>query len=151
MLAAATPARRRRHRHRGVLARRGQHPSDDDDDDVENASPSDSDLAAVERSPAKQRGDRGAGQQMRRKKRCSFLDDAAGVDDDEGSEDGEDGEEGGEGSDCGGFVAYTQAMAQQTPQTDERAMYMRSLRTPDSEGAMGEALLARVLGRGRGR
>lgn len=150
MLRRLTPAPRR-HRHRGMLRRSALLEDDEDDDEVfEDASPSDSDVAVMELSPGAARRNggeqRGSGAPPRRRQRCSFLDDAAGVDGADSDE--EDGEE---GSDCGGFVANTQTQAARTPQTDERAMYMRSLATPESEGGTGAGLVARMLGRRRGR
>jgi hypothetical protein len=78
------------------------------------------------------------GRSKLRRKRCKFLDDEADVEGD--SEGDEEDHEAGWQDD--GFIALTQVMSQHTPVTDERAMYLRSLRTPESSDA---ELLQRVL------
>jgi hypothetical protein len=77
------------------------------------------------------KGLRGEKSKRRGKKKCKFLDDEA---DASGESEGGDEEEGTEWQDDG-FIALTQAMTQRTPAVDERAMYLRSLRTPESEDA----------------
>eukprot|EP00892_Ulva_mutabilis_P006080 jgi/Ulvmu1/3844/UM018_0060.1 len=79
---------------------------------------------------------------------CVFVDDCAEADSD-GSDDEDDEEDGGSGSDSGArarFVVSTQALVAEarTPVTDERAMYLRSLHTPESSG--GRDVVQRMRG-----
>lgn len=102
-------------------------------------------------SPLPRRRRRGSGAhggRPRAKRRgCVFVDDQADADGDE--EDDEEEELGSEDGVPAGFVVSTQAMLAEgrTPVTDERAMYMRSLHTPESSG--GRCLVQRMRGRRR--
>lgn len=75
-----------------------------------------------------------------------FVDDCAEADGDDDEDDEEFGSEEGVPA---GFIVSTQAMVAEgrTPVTDERAMYMRSLHTPESGGS--RDLVARMRGRRR--
>ena len=71
---------------------------------------------------------------------------------DDCAEDDGDGSDDDDEEDCGsgglpGFVVSTQALVAegQTPVTDERAMYMRSLHTPESSGR--RCIVERMRGR----